>query len=138
MCGYSMGRNNNKGWILLEAVVVVVIVAIALTSISQSFAVAARAAGHDQERTKALLLLENQLQVGFWQGLAEGGERDCPKPYGRFQCLMRAVSSPEGSPSQVQSVRVSVRWPFRKGSSEVMASALLENKDAYAQDPLYP
>jgi hypothetical protein len=94
----------------------------------------------DLDYTKAMFLLENRLQELYFSDGAHSAPTDveCPSPFSRFRCKMRAAPVANQLPRGLSEVHLAVAWPAGAHARNISVTTFLSERGADAPSMVTP
>jgi type II secretory pathway pseudopilin PulG len=118
---------NNKGFLLLEAILTVVIVSICLTFIAQSLLTNFRTGVRFQETIRSLLVMENRLGLLYATDASQDQLDTAPQPleepYDKFTVSAAASTIND----HLKNIELKLSWPAGQTQGHLNVTTIIYN-----------
>jgi len=125
-------HQNNRGFLLMEVLLVVVIIAVGLTTVISSLSMSLRGIAYVRDYTQAVLLLDNKIGEILLAPQALGDQRGrFERPDENFHYRIKEQDFDPPTLENLEGLReieVEVSWPAGKTEKKIQAT-LLTRKD---------
>lgn len=124
-------RMNNKGTILIEALLSVVILSVSITMIIQSMTASLRATEYGVQYTEGLILAENKIFDLMQEGFIGSGlevENDFEEPFNNYQYEVATDISELVDDDSLNELNLKISWKNGSRANVFHVSTILFNQ----------